>query len=1136
MGFIDRGQWSAALHASKANTEQSLEQILFEQRALDPDTLRLLQSLVAKHLELHGGDPVRSLQTLSSLGQPRDVLQSPADDEIRATWRNLGQPGGEPAPRPASQAPQIDRLCDRFSEAWRAGQHPRIEEYLRQLPSRSHDPLLEELLKEEIYQRQNIGDSPEPAEYHERFPHHRPLVDRAFAFYQVASRGGATVSLYPKPEVGDVCREQPRFRVIRPHAKGGLGEVFVAHDTELNREVALKEIQAQFASDDESRSRFLREAEVTGRLEHPGIVPVYGLGHHADGRPFYAMRFIQGDSLKEAMEQFHRRRNELPDAPAGEVEVEFRKLLGRFVDVCEAMEYAHSRGVLHRDLKPGNIMLGKYGETLVVDWGLAKVVGGGADHRELGEVPRTAETGSGPFQTNPGSALGTPIYMSPEQAAGRVHELGPATDVYSLGATLYQLLTGQPPFVSDKTEELFRRVQSGDFVRPRDRVANQALSPSPPGLDEGSPCRAIPPALEAICLKAMSLKAADRYPSAAALARDIERYLADEPVSAITEPRADRVRRWIRKHQTAVGSLGAGLLVATVFLGVVSAVVTRNNTALGQANERITGQSRQIQQQVVELQWANAAATRAKEEAESRRQQAEQAAAAAKASELSSVEKSAEVAVRRGDWTGALDLIGRALELTSDPQQRARLSIEKAKAEWILCRTRECRATLAELRRQVASGPLKWRIALWSGFIESDRGTPEAARWLEEAGSEEGAASLLPGERSLIRALLARQSSETVRHLRELLEEDRFFPGGQHLLIFAHVMRGERALAHREIEFTRRLHPRDPNTPLLEALLLACEASPEEFETRLPPLLEEMSESARPLMQTVVPWLAQKVAGLREHSPSESVPQMLFQEIHQFFKILQSVENAGQDNQVLGPAMFLAQRWLGKLQLLDLVKLLANPEPRLSEMLEADPMADLHLVRGMVRLSRGALAEAEADFEAAAREDRLLLPLEAKVAEVLLNTQLQRGLQQEPGGVDQNAHYQRARQNLPRLREAIAQRGPPFAQDLQDYILNVARICRELSWSDQGLEFIQLWEARQAPNSRTLTMQGDLLRAAAVPELFRALDCYQRALAIDPLAEEERRELEERVRETRREIQQKVADFAPAPALQEPGT
>ena len=144
----------------------------------------------------------------------------------------------------------------------------------------------------------------------------------------------------------------------------------MAQDEELHREVALKQIRGEHADDAQRACRFLVEAEITGGLEHPGIVPVYGLGQYDDGRPFYAMRLIQGDNLKSAIERFHQAETAARDP--GERALEFRRLLGRFLDVCNAVAYAHSRGVLHRDLKPGNIMLGKYGETLVVDWGLAK--------------------------------------------------------------------------------------------------------------------------------------------------------------------------------------------------------------------------------------------------------------------------------------------------------------------------------------------------------------------------------------------------------------------------------------------------------------------------------------------------------------------------------------------------------------------------------------------------------------------------------------------------------------------------------------------------------------------------------------------------------------------------------------------
>jgi tRNA A-37 threonylcarbamoyl transferase component Bud32 len=234
----------------------------------------------------------------------------------------------------------------------------------------------------------------------------------------------------PEPDGSDPW--QTRYRKVRDHARGGLGIVYVAHDRELNRHVALKEIQEDHADRTDSRARFLLEAEVTGGLEHPGIVPVYGLGQYPDGRPFYAMRFVRGRSLKEAIARFHA--DESLKSDPGAQALALQKLLRRFLDVCDAMDCAHSRGVLHRDLKPDNIMVGKYGETLVVDWGLAKATGRSGDDPEPdGDLPEPSlspTSGDGLEETRHGSAIGTPQYMPPEQAAGRLDLLGPASDVY----------------------------------------------------------------------------------------------------------------------------------------------------------------------------------------------------------------------------------------------------------------------------------------------------------------------------------------------------------------------------------------------------------------------------------------------------------------------------------------------------------------------------------------------------------------------------------------------------------------------------------------------------------------------------------------------------------------------------------
>jgi serine/threonine protein kinase/WD40 repeat protein len=354
-----------------------------------------------------------------------------------------------------------------------------------------------------------------------------------------------------------------RFRILRPHARGGLGQISVACDEELHREVALKELRQHLADDADSRVRFVREAEITGNLEHPGVVPVYGLGQYADGRPFYAMRFIHGDSLDEAIEQYHRSGASQDMSERGSLEL--RKLLGRFIDVCNAVAYAHSRGVLHRDLKPGNIMLGKYGETLVVDWGLAKPTGQREGRKDSGEKTFRPQSVDSSEPTRLGSAVGTPAFMSPEQAAGRIDDLGVACDVYSLGATLYCLLTGRAPITDCNMTVALDRVQTGDFPRPR-------------AVKSG-----IPVALEAICLKAMALEPASRYGTPSLLAEDIEHWLADEPVTACRDPLGVRLRRWSRHHRTAVASLAVTLLAAVVAV-CIGAIL------LGEANRRIQTQ------------------------------------------------------------------------------------------------------------------------------------------------------------------------------------------------------------------------------------------------------------------------------------------------------------------------------------------------------------------------------------------------------------------------------------------------------------------------------------------------------------------------------------------------------------------
>jgi WD40 repeat protein/tetratricopeptide (TPR) repeat protein/tRNA A-37 threonylcarbamoyl transferase component Bud32 len=393
-----------------------------------------------------------------------------------------------------------------------------------------------------------------------------------------------------------------RYQPIQFHAAGNLGEVLLAQDPELNRSVALKRIQERHADNPESRRRFLREAEITGRLEHPGVVPVHGLGQDAEGRPCYAMRFIQGESLKDAIVRFHAQ--EKPGRDPGERRLALRQLLTSFVAVCKTMAYAHSRGVLHRDLKPANIMLGKYGETLVVDWGLARTFERDEVARSHGEASLQPGLDGGGGETQVGSMLGTPAFASPEQAAGHWDLVGPASDIFSLGATLYNLLTNASPYQGEAVQEIIAQASMGEVVPPRQRKKN------------------IPRALEGICLKAMAKKRQDRYATALDLAADVEHWLADEPVRAHQESLLEQMGRLSRRHRAAAVAGGA-LLVAGLALAA-SLVLAHARTIAEQERSIADGERRLAQEARDKEQSAREAAEEERGRADRARQEAEQ--------------------------------------------------------------------------------------------------------------------------------------------------------------------------------------------------------------------------------------------------------------------------------------------------------------------------------------------------------------------------------------------------------------------------------------------------------------------------------------------------------------------------------
>ena len=304
-----------------------------------------------------------------------------------------------------------------------------------------------------------------------------------------------------------------KYRISKELARGGMGTVYLAEDTELDRRVAIKVLSTPEANND-LRERMIREAQIIARLEHPGIVPVHDVGVLPDGRVFYAMKYVRGSRLDEY---------------AAHVD-SIKDRLRKFQAACDAVAFAHAYGVIHRDLKPQNIMIGLFGEVLVLDWGVAKILG----KRNMivsveADPPLLPKNG---VDTSHGTIIGTRDYMSPEQARGEVDNLDERADVYSLGAVLYFLMTNQAP------------------ASTRPRTINPKVSK---------------PA-EAICLKAMSPEMNARYATAAEMSHDVGQLLDAEPVSAYKESVVEKVGRWAGKNRFLILLVLAYLVMRIILI------------------------------------------------------------------------------------------------------------------------------------------------------------------------------------------------------------------------------------------------------------------------------------------------------------------------------------------------------------------------------------------------------------------------------------------------------------------------------------------------------------------------------------------------------------------------------------------
>ena len=427
---------------------------------------------------------------------------------------------GQPDPTEVSLSVEvlerIDLICLEFEAALKTGKGPRIEDYLGDKQGAERDELLRQLLLLDLDYRRLKADQPNLREYQTRFPDDGKLVAEMFGEFSIRADSS--------PPPGTKVRYFGDYELLEEVGHGGMGVVYKARQMSLNRIVALKMILPGQLTNDAAVRRFRAEAEAVANLQHPNIVAVHEAGVH-DGQHYFAMGYVEGQSLAEMV-----RENPLPAKQAAEY----------VQKIAEAVHYAHQQGTLHRDLKPSNVLIDAHDEPRVTDFGLAKRL----------------ERDSGLTGTR--EILGTPSYMAPEQAEGKHERIGVASDVYSLGAVLYELLTGRAVFRAATPVETLRLVIDVEPVSPR------LLNPK------------VPRDLETISLKCLEKEPSKRYAAADELAGDLERFLGGKPIRARPIGLPARTWRWCRRKPLVAALEGTAvlLLIAVVVVGMVGYVTT----------------------------------------------------------------------------------------------------------------------------------------------------------------------------------------------------------------------------------------------------------------------------------------------------------------------------------------------------------------------------------------------------------------------------------------------------------------------------------------------------------------------------------------------------------------------------------
>ncbi|MCF6287415.1 MAG: serine/threonine-protein kinase, partial [Candidatus Hydrogenedentes bacterium] len=580
---------------TQTSSESDLGKSLVDEGLLSVEDKKKLDKLVEMSLASHDGDASATIQDFGNNPEKLDSLVDSMDDFIAAFEKSAGPP----ETGAGSEGP-VDSILGDFSEADSMdGSAPPPDSLVG--GNDDDDVLLDSLLSEDDGAQTHVnqtGGTGDRGSVGDIVGHDAP--DSFFESIgstgtQIMSPVQAAAELDESEIVPAVAEHEGRYEMVREFAKGGMGKISLVHDTHLGRDVALKQLlQSHIMPGTEAGApttailtipiiaRFLQEARITGQLEHPSIIPVYELGYRADGSLYYTMKLIRGQSMHDFLKEAKTLNDRLP-------------LLTHFLDLCQAISYAHSRGVIHRDLKPMNLMIGEFGETVVIDWGIAKVRGEDDIHARGLEATVTAmRVSSAEATAKPmyGQTIGSPYFMPAEQAMGRTDLIDERSDIYSLGAVLYTILSGKMPYAGNNVREFMGKVGQ--------------VEPKPVRMLEPD----VRPELAAICHKAMALVPENRYQSAKELTEEIQKYLSGGMVDAYTYSSVEMAKRFIKKHKKALAVV-AVFIVSAVGFGIFHNIniTIQKNAALASkqvaVEERIRAEAKEKEAIVSEKKAVN---------------------------------------------------------------------------------------------------------------------------------------------------------------------------------------------------------------------------------------------------------------------------------------------------------------------------------------------------------------------------------------------------------------------------------------------------------------------------------------------------------------------------------------------------